>query len=127
VNGRGLGFGWGRPWVLVVLVAASILLAAGLAINLLDDTTGDVSQNTAFVEAIQEERARATRENCRIQNAQNRNTVARVRERYRLLSPTERREGRESRDYTIALIDALAPVRDCKKLVKRTVVDREPD
>jgi hypothetical protein len=113
--------------VALVVAAIALLAAAGLALVVWDDVAERSAANAAFAEAIQEERARATRENCRKQNRRNHKAVARVGERTRMLPPVEQREGREGRAYTIALIDALAPVRDCEQLVERTVVQGEPD
>jgi hypothetical protein len=126
VNGHSNG---GKKHYRTIAIAAlgiSILLAGVLGVDRLSQTAERSHRNADIVDAIQEERARAVRMNCEGQNARNRETVRRVRERFRSLSPTERREGREGRDYTIALVNALAPVRNCDRVVRRTVVEGNP-
>jgi hypothetical protein len=105
----------------LAVIAGAFLLAVVLGVSTLSGVFSRTADNAAFAEAIQKERARATLENCQMQNARNRNTVAQVRKRYRSLPPAERRAGRDNRDYTIALIQALAPMRNCDRVVERAV------
>jgi hypothetical protein len=126
IEGRNGVYRHGRP-VLIAAVVVSLVASIALGVDALSGVFNRAAANREFLDAIQAERARATLEACRAQNRRHDNTVARVNERYRTLPPVERREAREGRDYTIALVDALAPKRKCKVLVERTVVEGEPD
>jgi hypothetical protein len=74
---------------------------------------------------IQTEREQSIRTACVDQNARHRATVAQLDARLRLAvataSPAQARQIRQSRAFTVALIDALAPVRDCDAVVRRSV------
>jgi hypothetical protein len=76
-------------------------------------------------QAIQTERARSIRAGCVEQNERNRNTIrqldiglaqARV-----SAGPAQVARIKRSRDFTVSLVDALVPVRDCGALVDRSV------
>jgi hypothetical protein len=67
--------------------------------------------NHSQSEQIQDERAHSIMRSCTEQNDRNKNTKAKI--------PADAPE--RDRQVTIALIDALAPVRDCDLLVQQTV------
>jgi hypothetical protein len=115
-----------RNGVMVALVGASLALATVLGFSALITTSDKTEQNADIAKAIQAERTRSIRVSCEQENARNHNAVAQVRKRYRSLPPAERRAGRDSRNYTIVLIDALVPVQDCDRLVARSVIEGRP-
>jgi hypothetical protein len=124
LNGSGNGR---RPWLVVVLVAASIAMVMVLGVVLLANVFSRTETNADFAEAIQRERARATLENCQKQNARHRNTVRTLDRIIAGTPPARRRQARERRAGTVLLIQALVPLRECKRVVERTVVKGEPD
>jgi hypothetical protein len=74
-----------------------------------------------LVHRIQTERATNIRLNCLDQNRRHDQTVstldARLRLAQRTATPAQVRQIRQSRDFTVSLIGALAPRRDCQHLV----------
>lgn len=101
------------------------LVLVAVAFGTMINTSGGVVLfllNSDRVDQINEERARNARLSCEDVNA--RNTAA-LRELDRLLERTPGRmsaaQVRRSRENTRALIDALAPRRDCAALVAQQV------
>lgn len=85
-----------------------------------------------IVDQIQAERKANIEKNCRDLNARNVATVreldARLAAARSQLSPAERAQLKESRDFTVALIDALAPRRDCDDVLASQIPSaEEPD
>lgn len=112
----------------VATIAGSFLLVVVLGVSTLAGVFGRTTENAEFAEAIQDERARATLQACRAQNARHQATVKTLdRVIAGLPAGPRRQEATERRDGTVALIDALVPLRNCKKLVERTVVQGKPD
>jgi hypothetical protein len=70
---------------------------------------------------IQQQRAEAV--NCREQNARHDAAITELDRLIRLLPLSRRARAVQGRDGTVALIEALAPKRDCSALVRRTVND----
>jgi hypothetical protein len=77
---------------------------------------------------IRQQRADSIRVSCEEVNARNRDTVgAYDRQIARLvprLKPRQRAQLKQSRDFTVGLIDALAPVEDCNARVRQFTQDR---
>ena len=83
-------------------------------------------QNKRFAEDIQQQRRDSIRDACVAQNKRHDGSVAALvkgSDEDQANAPNEdaRKEIRRRRDVTIALLDALAPVQDCEKLVKESV------
>ena len=73
--------------------------------------------NRNITDAIQENRVNFIRERCLNQNKRNRDTIRTLNNLLKKLPPGERRDrAKQNRPGTILLINALAPVRDCKKI-----------
>lgn len=97
-------------WALVLTVVATVGAGVSLATGLL---------------AIQHERADSIRRACIEQNARHDATVATLdrllAERMNEVPPARRAQLRDSRRFTVLLIDALAPKRDCSARVAESV------
>jgi hypothetical protein len=72
---------------------------------------------------IQQQRATATRVNCQEQNVRHDAAITELDRLIRRLPLPQRARAVRGRDGTVALINALAPKRDCEALVRRTVND----
>lgn len=95
----------------LTLLAAAVLWTA--PITFLEVQTRDNSQTYAH------DRERSVREACEAQNTRNRNTVARIEVDIAKLPPKERRHAEATRSTTVELINALAPVENCSKVLAR--------
>lgn len=116
-----------RPWwAWPVLLGVSLLLASGLVVDRLASTSVRSVNNEQVTVAIQSERARATRENCQLQNERHHNTIRTLDDLVANRPPAERAAARAGAAQFKLLIDALVPVRNCEELVRRTVVESVP-
>jgi cell division protein FtsN len=101
--------------VIVGIIAATGVVLAILAYGKINPT----------IQAIQAERARNVRANCLDTNDRHDRTIAtldrRLQVAVRRAPPAQARQIRASREFSVALINALAPRRDCERLVKRQV------
>lgn len=108
-----------RRTTIILGMVVAILLAGGFANAKL------ISENSERVDDIQQSRADVIYNNCADQNDRNRNTVAvfdrRISDLEHQQAPAAQlRRARQSREFTVGLINALAPVQDCDRLlVKR--------
>lgn len=73
---------------------------------------------------IQASRVEATLRACEEQNHRHNQTVAKLDMLIAKVPPDQRARAKASRDSTIALIDALVPVRDCDQVVDRIRLNR---
>lgn len=85
-----------------------------------------VKQNKQFALDIQQQRREAILESCTAQNARHDGSVKALVDGSNLdqknaPNAAARKEIRRRRDVTIALLDALAPVQNCQKLIKESV------
>lgn len=102
-------------WILRALVVAT--LALGVVSILLIDS------NANRVDDIQQSRVDITRQSCEAQNDRHDKTIAEYDDRIAaakksgLLTDEQLSRLQESRAFTVALIDALAPVQDCEALI----------
>jgi NAD dependent epimerase/dehydratase family enzyme len=81
--------------------------------------------------AIQRERVSATRRVCEDQNLRNKATIdalnkLSVRDNAQAQTPEEKKLAQQRIDGTKALVNALAPVRNCPEVVKATVGTEVP-
>lgn len=103
-------------WILRALVVAT--LALGVVSILL------IGANSKRVDEIQQSRVEITRQTCEAQNDRNRKTIAAYDVRIAAakasgeLSREQLARLSESRAFTVALVDALAPVQDCDDLIR---------
>lgn len=110
-----------RPWWLwVAIVAVALSIALGLILYSLVDTGQRSESNAQIASQIQDERARATLLNCRAQNKRHSRLVKALDPLIEQRDPS-RAERKAARQFTTALADAIAPIRDCKKVVERSV------
>jgi hypothetical protein len=105
-------------WILGLLVVVQLGLG-GLSIALLE-------QNGQRVDDIQQSRVDITYAQCVAINDRNRNTVAEYDRRFELarksglVSGQQLQRAKQSRDFTVGLVDRLVPVQDCdRQLVER--------
>lgn len=110
-----------RTNVIVALVAVGVALsfAAGVLVRAVVQGSDKAVSAHNLAEQIQEERVRSIRENCEASNARNRETKRRLDRLIRELPVERRARAKASAAGTRLLIDALAPVRDCDRLVAR--------
>jgi hypothetical protein len=104
----------------LVAIGVAATLVAGLILQRLDVTFSNDESNAAVARAIQAERARATRVSCEVQNVRHGQIVVALDGflAERSATPAERAEARQ---FTTALAEAIAPKRDCDKVVARSV------
>ena len=98
-----------RHWPSIALIL-SVLVFAAVTV-----------QTRSVSEAIQENREELIRTGCEEQNARNHNTIATLDallEQAKDENPERARRIEESRDFTVLLINALVPVRDCDEVVR---------
>jgi hypothetical protein len=88
-----------------------VCFIASLAITKADSDAQD--------RAIQASRVEVAKDNCRSQNERHDNTVRQLDNRIAELSGRERARADRNRDFTVSLIEALAPKRNCKALVEQ--------
>jgi hypothetical protein len=105
---------WRRRADLNSLAIAAILLLVAVLFAFNQATAGD----------IQDSRAELVRESCEQQNKQHDNTIRRLDVAIAAIPPGPRkRRAERNRRYTVSLIEALAPERDCDRLVRRVRAD----
>jgi hypothetical protein len=98
--------------VLILAWATVVAIALPVAGYMLASAPGE----------IQRERAEAIRVNCQEQNVRHDLTIRKLDELIDRLPPGRRkRRAVSNRDGTVALIEALAPKRDCERLVRESV------
>jgi hypothetical protein len=108
--------------MLLIALAAivGVIAVAGVVLAIL--AYGKINPT---IQAIQAERARNVRANCLDTNGRHDRTIAtldrRLQVAVRRAPPAQARQIRASREFTVALINALAPRRDCERLVKLQV------
>jgi cell division protein FtsB len=106
-----------RRWTIVATLAAMVALPAGAWVM-----ASGTRENHDLLQAIQRERARNVRTNC---EEQNRRHDATIRQLHRLVDelPPGPRKVRAVQGMagSVALIQALAPKRDCRALVAQQV------
>ena len=109
-----------RRIAIIAAVAVAVgFAAAGFAFYLNAGRTDDVAQ---LAQQIQDERAANTLRACRDVNQRHDDTIRALDELLKRAGRSASREQVErSRASTVLLIDALAPKRDCKRLVARQV------
>lgn len=72
-------------------------------------------------QTIQDQRRESILRACRDQNARHFNTIKTLDKLIAQLPESQRKQAEGSRNFTVLLIDALAPVQNCKKLVNESV------
>lgn len=87
-------------------VAAVVLFAGSLYVA--------VSSNRNLATAIQQSRQEITVTRCLDLNARHDATIAKLDQEIGALPPVERKQAKTNRAGTVALIDALAPKRNCQ-------------
>jgi hypothetical protein len=99
----------------LVAVAVTIPLAAVVV-------AGTLNGNRDLIQQIQAERIRNIRQNCQDTNARHDATIRRLHSLVERLPPGPRKvRAVQGMAGSVALIDALAPRRDCKALAARQV------
>jgi hypothetical protein len=110
--------------VLLAVIGVSVVAASAVILERLVISGTRTENNAEIIRAIQDERARTILENCRIQNDRHRRLVKVFDPLVASRSDTTQAEARE---FAIPLADAIAPVRDCRKVVARAVVRERED
>ena len=90
---------WTGIWLWVCLMTVAVAYGLG--------------QNRSRIHDIQSSRIHLRLEQCRDQNARNLNTKATLDTLTERLPPDRRARARESEKFTLLLIDAIIPLRDC--------------
>jgi uncharacterized membrane protein YccC len=97
----------------LVVIAASVLVAVNA-----NQTAADRAQQLA--RDIQKERARSIRQNCEDQNMRHTRTIDALDKAIAAATPPARKaRAVANRIYTVRLINALAPLRDCDAVVRK--------
>lgn len=97
--------------ILAVIVAVQLVLG-GLSLKL-------TSENGDLLDRIQSTRKQLISENCDAQNSRNVSAVGKLTDEIGELPLGKRREAEASESYTVGLIDALVPVRDCVQVLHK--------
>lgn len=106
-----------RRWTIVATLAAVIALPAGAWL-----VAAATSRNHDLIQAIQAERARNVLQNCQDTNARHDATIRQLQRLVNELPPGPRKvRAVQGMAGSIAVIDALAPKRDCRALATRQV------
>lgn len=100
-----------RHWATVMTIALGVLVVAlaGAVTYTIAELGRQNDETRRLVRTIQSERERNILKGCQAQNRSNRATKRTLR------SLTD---DRRTRLFTFALLDALAPVRDCQKVLR---------
>lgn len=107
--------------LVVIVVAVAI---TGIPLTGFD---GLIGANSDRVEEIQQERAANIVRGCRDQNKRHDDTVMQLDALLTIAKlsvagePGRAEQIEQSRDFTVALIDALAPVRDCQAVIEQQI------
>jgi hypothetical protein len=106
-----------RRWLVATVLVAMVALPAGSWI--IATTT---NANRDLIRAIQAERLRNIRQNCQDTNTRHDVTIRRLHQLVEQLPPGPRKvRAVQGMAGSVALIDALAPRRDCRALAARQV------
>lgn len=105
--------------IALLVASVAIAFAIGVLFQTVARSSDDAVSAKNLAERIQRERIRSIRENCEGSNARNRETKRRLDRLIVRLPPERRARAKASAAGTRLLIDALAPVRDCDRLVAR--------
>lgn len=100
------------PWLKAMTASAMVLAAASILFSVV------------LYGQVQDERSRAALLSCRESNMRNHDTKRRLDVGYAVMrkrAPAQGKQLEESRAFTVLLIDALQPRRDCAVLVKDRV------
>jgi hypothetical protein len=109
------------PAVAGVALVLAVMLAGGVAVWAINSNREDAASAQDLAEQIQRERIRSIRSNCEAQNRRNRNTIETLDELILGMPPGPRKKrAKQNRVGTVLLINSLAPVRDCDRLVEDT-------
>jgi hypothetical protein len=116
IVGRALG-GEERKMMLRIVALVAIPLALVSLVPSLVAVGFARAESVNRAEAIQTNRAEITFENCLDQNARHLSTVEVLDDRLSEVPLENRADARRTRDFTVLLISALLPRRDCEALV----------
>jgi hypothetical protein len=106
-----------RRWMVVAVMAAMVALPAGAWV-----IGTQTAENRDLIQAIQAERTRNVLQNCVDTNRRHDLTIRRLHQLVNELPPGPRKvRAVQGMAGSIALIDALAPRRQCKALARRQV------
>jgi hypothetical protein len=104
---------WYRDlWLFVISIVVAIAIIKAVSTS---NKASDLAQ------AIQRQRVSQARDNCLDENARHKNTVDTLDGLIADLPAARRKQAEASRQFTVLLIDALAPVRDCDLVAKAVV------
>lgn len=105
---------WYRDvWLLIITVALFAIAIKAL------NTASDARQLGI---SIQSSRRELLTRNCNDQNKRNRNTVAQLDKEIATLPPVLRKRAQANKNFTVLLIDTLAPHQNCKKLPSAVII-----
>lgn len=107
----------GRPWLRMALIIYALIPV--VIVLLMVASLVQRSQLQSFAEKIQQNRVEVTRRACEDQNTRHDDTVTQLDALIALAPANQRAQAKASEKYTVRLIDALVPVRDCDKVVAR--------
>jgi hypothetical protein len=109
------------PTAAGIALVLAVMLAGGVAVWAVSSNQEAASSAQELAEQIQRERIRSIRLSCEAQNRRNRNTIETLDELILGMPPGPRKKrAKQNRVGTVLLINALAPVRDCDRLVEDT-------
>jgi hypothetical protein len=104
---------WYRDlWLFLISIVVAIAIIKAL---------GTSNKANELAHAIQEQRVTQAHDNCLDENTRHRNTVATLDGVIARLPAARRKQAEASRQFTVLLIDALAPVRDCELVAKSVI------
>ena len=107
------------------IIYAILLVFAVVAMSLMLYAARHLSlENNARIRDIQEEREFATRFTCEDINARHRRTLKVLDDRIKRLirtNPERAAQVKESREFTVLLIEAIVPLRNCEEFTKKFV------
>ena len=106
-----------REWLFKLLVTINCCAAAsvGILFYAFRVTANRVTNQTIL---IQQQRAEGILRNCMDQNQRHRSTIATLDSVIAQLPKSQRAQAIKNRNFTVLLIDALAPLQDCQRLVR---------
>lgn len=121
-----------HPWRWRALIAWIIIFTAMVIFTLHKTYQSSGNANTAAAEAknatsnIQSQRKESIRRGCEDQNARHNNTISILNSLIAKLPPDQRARAQANKEFTILLINALAPKQNCNLLVKKAVKTAPP-
>jgi len=109
-----------RRIFLILNFVAAIAMAILFALILSDRNSIKREANVRATQ-IQQQRYDVAYGNCLDQNGRNRNTIQTLNNLISKLPPSQLAQAEQSKEFTILLINALVPIRNCQQVAKQSV------